>query len=130
MSGLDMSTGFDPANLTYQAAAARATTLAQNINALNTNAANTGIPLGGSPAKAAAVKQAAQDFEAMFMSSMLESMTAGMKTDKLFGGGQGEQMFRSMLNQEYGKAIARQGMLGIAPAIEREMLRLQEQKQK
>lgn len=125
MSGLDVSTGFAPANLTYQAAAARAAALAQN-----TNIANTGIPLGGSPAKAAAVKQAAQDFEAMFMSSMLESMTAGMKADKLFGGGQGEQMFRSMLNQEYGKAIARQGVLGIAPAIEREMLRLQEQKQK
>ena len=120
MSGLEAAAGFDRANLTYQQAAARATALAPS----------TGIPLAGTPAKAAAVKKAAQDFEAMFMSSMLESMTAGVKTDKMFGGGDGEQMFRSMLNQEYGKAMAQRGSLGIADSIEREMLRMQEHDQK
>jgi Rod binding domain-containing protein len=113
--------GLDPANFAYQAAAARATALADR---------GAGIPLGGSPAKTAAIKKAAQDFEAMFMSSMLESMTAGIKTDKTFGGGQGETMYRSLLNQEYGKAIASTGTLGLAASIEREMLRVQEQGQK
>ena len=120
MTGLVTSSNLDPANMAYQQAAARATALAPNA----------GIPLAGSPAKAAAVKKAAQDFEAMFMSSMLESMTAGVKTDKMFGGGDGEQMFRSMLNQEYGKAIASKGSLGIADSIEREMIRMQEHSQK
>jgi peptidoglycan hydrolase FlgJ len=120
MVGIDTTNGFDAANMAYQQAATHATSLAPR----------TGIPMAGSPAKAAAVKKAAQDFEAMFMSSMLESMTAGIKTDKIFGGGQGEQMFRSMLNQEYGKAIAARGSLGIADSIEREMLRMQEQSQK
>jgi peptidoglycan hydrolase FlgJ len=121
MASVDTTTtGFDTARLAYQQASARAMSLAPS----------GGIPLGGSPAKAAAVKKAAQDFEAMFMSSMLESMTAGMKPDKVFGAGQGEQMFRSMLNQEYGKAMAATGTLGIADSIEREMLRMQEQGQK
>ena len=110
-----------------QAAVLGAGTMGSRIAA---HLANAGIPVGGSPAKAAAVKKAAQDFEAMFMSSMLESMTAGAKTDKMFGGGEGEQMFRSMLNQEYGKAIAATGTLGIASSIEHEMLRMQEQHQK
>ena len=118
MASLD--TGITGANLPYQQAAARAASLQPS----------QGIPLGGTPAKAAAVKKAAQDFEAMFMTSMLESMTAGAKPDKMFGGGQGEQMYRSMLNQEYGKAIASTGTLGIADAIEREMLKLQEQGRK
>jgi|HubBroStandDraft_1064217.scaffolds.fasta_scaffold00043_76 flagellar protein FlgJ len=120
MPALGSTDAIGAADTAYRAAAARA--VAQ--------AANTGIPLGGTPAKAAAVKKSAQDFEAMFMSSMLESMTAGVKTDKMFGGGDGEQMFRSMLNQEYGKAIAATGTLGIASSIEREMLRMQEQSQK
>ena len=118
MASLD--TTIAAANLGYQQAAARAYALQPA----------EGIPLGGTPAKAAAVKKAAKDFEAMFMSSMLESMTAGVKPDKMFGGGQGEQMYRSMLNQEYGKAIASTGTLGIADAIEREMLKMQEQSRK
>ena len=38
-------------------------------------------------------------------------MTAGMKTDEMFGGGHGEDMWRTMLNQEYGKEIAKRGGL-------------------
>jgi Rod binding domain-containing protein len=120
MATLDTPVNLDSAGLAYRAAAARAEGLATAA----------GIPLGGSPAKTAALKKAAQDFEAMFMSTMLESMTAGLKTDKMFGGGPGEQMYRSLLNQEYGKAMASTGSLGLAPAIERAMLQAQEAGQK
>jgi Rod binding domain-containing protein len=74
----------------------------------------------------AAVDRTARDFEAFFVSSMIESMTTGLKTPKMFGGGSGEQMYRSLLNQEYGKAIAAHGSLGLADSIRRDMLRLQE----
>ena len=84
-------------------------------------------PVSGSSAdRLASAKKAGQDFESFFVTSMLESMMAGIKTDKLFGGGQGEAMYRSMLNQEYGKAIARSGSLGIADMVQREILRMQE----
>lgn len=75
------------------------------------------------PAK---VREAAEEVEAFFLGLMLESMFAGIKTDVPFGGGHGEQVFRSLLLQEYGKSIAKTGTLGIADAVQREILRLQE----
>jgi Rod binding domain-containing protein len=71
-------------------------------------------------------RKAAEDFESFFVTSMLESMSAGVKPDKMFGGGQGETLYRSMLNQEYGKSIAANGALGISDAIRREILQMQE----
>ena len=70
--------------------------------------------------------QAAEDFEAVFLSQMLETMSSGIKTDGPFGGGQGEGVFRSMLNQEYSRAITNAGGIGVADAVYREMLRMQE----
>src|SRR5579864_2000451 len=62
-----------------------------------------------SPAK---MKQAAQSFEAFFVGQMMEYMSAGIKADDVTGGGQAEDTWRSMLNQEYGKQIAQSGRLG------------------
>lgn len=72
------------------------------------------------------LRDAAQEFEGFFLSMMMEQMFAGIETDGPFGGGQGERVFRSMLNQEYGKAIASQGGVGIADTVYRQMLALQE----
>jgi flagellar protein FlgJ len=116
----DLDTSFDTGLQAYRNAATQRAVGQQP---------QSGIPLAGLPARTEAVKKAAKDFEAMFMTSMLESMTAGTKTDKMFGGGQAEQLYRSMLNQEYGKAIAAHGSLGIADAIQREMLKMQERQQ-
>lgn len=74
----------------------------------------------------AGIRQAAENFEAMFLSQMLAPVFAGLGEDSLFGGGPGEQVYRSMMVQEYGKAIAGAGGLGIADTVEREMLKLQE----
>ena len=120
MAGFDTGASFDTGLQAYRNAAPQSLAGPQT---------QSGIPLAGLRSRPEAAKKAAKDFEAMFMSSMLESMTAGMKTDKMFGGGQAEQMYRSMLNQEYGKAIAAHGSLGIADAIQREMLKMQERQQ-
>lgn len=79
-------------------------------------------------AAAAAVKarRAAEEFEAVFLSQMLAPIFEQLGTDPLFGGGPGEQVYRSMMVQEYGKAISRSGGIGIADAVHREILRLQE----
>lgn len=79
---------------------------------------------GGARQDAAKV---AQDFEAFFLTQMLEQMTADIATDGMFGGGNGEKVYRSLLNQEYGKAIAAQGGVGIAPMVMRDILAMQEQ---
>lgn len=75
-------------------------------------------------------KAVAQDFEAFFVSRMIESMFAGIETDGLFGGGQGEKVFRSVMIQEYGKEVVRRGGFGIADSVQKHLLSLQEAKGK
>jgi len=72
------------------------------------------------------MQKTARDFEAMFVSRMLESATSGLSTKGTFFGGSGEAQFRSLLNEQYGKQVAQHGGLGIAEAVLREMVRLQE----
>ena len=72
------------------------------------------------------IRAAAEDFESFFLSQMFEYMFAGIDTDGPFGGGHGEKIFRSLLLQEYGKAMAACGGIGIADTIERQLLQLQE----
>ena len=75
-----------------------------------------------------AVDKAAREFEAEFLSQMLESMFKGIRTDGPFGGGHAEEMMRSFMLQEYGKVMAANGGVGIADAVKRELLRAQEGK--
>jgi len=102
------------------------TSMAQTYAQAGANAGVTGGYGKISPAQMARIDKTAKEYEAGFVSAMLESMFAGVKTDKMFGGGSAEDMYRSLMNQEYGKAIAERGSLGIADTIKREMLRLQE----
>jgi Rod binding domain-containing protein len=75
------------------------------------------------PARA---REAAEQFEAVFLSQMLEPMFAGLDTSGPFGGGQGEKVFRSLMIQEYGRLISRTGGVGIADHVMAEILRVQE----
>ncbi len=74
-------------------------------------------------------RKAAEDFEAFFVSMFLEGMFAGLKSDSLFGGGHGEDVFRSLLLEEYGKQMVKVGGFGIADSVEKEILKLQEVKE-
>ena len=75
---------------------------------------------------AKAIRKAAEEFEAVFLSQMLAPMFETLESDTLFGGGPGEDIYRSMMVEEYGKAIARSGGVGIADAVARELLSIQE----
>ncbi len=85
--------------------------------------ASLGTPLETRQREAA--KKAAEDFESVFVSQMLEPMFAGIKTDGMFGGGNGESVFRSLMIQEVGKEIAKGGGIGISDSVYGEMLRMQ-----
>lgn len=69
-----------------------------------------------------------EDFESFFLSQVFENMFAGVGTDSLFGGGNGETVYRSLLLQQYSKVAAKTGGVGIADAVQREILRAQETK--
>ena len=72
------------------------------------------------------VRHAAEEFEAVFLSQMLGHMFADIRTDGFFGGGQSEDMFRSLMINEYGRLISRSGGIGVADAVMAEMLEMQE----
>lgn len=78
------------------------------------------------PGGRANVDKAAQDYEAMFLSQMFQHMFAGVSTDGMFGGGHAEEMFRSMMVDEYSKLVSRSGGVGIADSVRGEMLKMQE----
>lgn len=67
----------------------------------------------------------AKEFEAVFISQMLAPMFEGIETDPVFGGGQGEEMFRSMMVEEYGKMLAERGGVGLQAAIKEKLLSYQ-----
>ena len=73
-----------------------------------------------------AAAKAATEFEAQFVSQMLTQMWQGIETDGYFGGGNGEEMFRGLMINEYGKQIAQSGQLGIADNVRNAMLKMQE----
>jgi len=72
-----------------------------------------------------AVRAAAEEFEAVFIAQILHGMSAGLEPDGPLGGNS-EDPFSSMLNDEYARLISRSGGIGVADAVMREMLKTQE----
>ncbi|MEJ0023016.1 MAG: rod-binding protein [Alphaproteobacteria bacterium] len=71
------------------------------------------------------VKKSAKDFESMLIGQLMAPMFEALKTDGMFGGGSGEEMFRPMLLEQYAKGITQAGGIGLADGIAREMMRMQ-----
>jgi Rod binding domain-containing protein len=73
------------------------------------------------------IDRTAKEFEAMTIQQMLNFMMSEIDlSDTPFGGGTGERAFQPLLVEEYGKAFAANGGIGIADAVRREMLKMQE----
>lgn len=70
------------------------------------------------PGKAApdAARSAAREFEAMYLSQMVDEMLAQVDIGD-FGGGQAEEHWRSFLAEAFGREIAEQGGAGIAASL-------------
>jgi flagellar protein FlgJ len=90
-----------------------------------TTATLAGKATTGAAARAAKAKAAGQDFEAVFLNSMFQQMFSGVGQGP-FSGGQGANIWRSFLTDEYSKSFVKAGGIGIAPQVERELLAHQE----
>lgn len=86
------------------------------------------LPTAPKDASIEKIRETAQDFEAVFLSQMMKPMFEGLSAEAPFGGGPGEDMWRSLMVDEYGKSVAKSGGIGIADAVMGEMLRMQEAK--
>ena len=82
--------------------------------------------MGARKASPEQIDAVAQQFEAQFISQMLENMFSTVDVKGSLGGGETEEYYRDMLVDEYGKVISRSGGVGVADHVKREMLRLQE----
>jgi peptidoglycan hydrolase FlgJ len=67
-----------------------------------------------------------KEFESVFISQFMGSMFQGISTDGPTGGGQGEEMFRSLMIDQYSKSIEQRGGFGLAAAVKRQLLKHQE----
>jgi Rod binding domain-containing protein len=74
-------------------------------------------------AKAAAVSK---EYESVFISQFLGSMFSGIKTDGITGGGQGEEMFRSLMVDQYAKSLTQRGGFGLAAHMQAELMKHQQ----
>ena len=73
----------------------------------------------------AQIDNTARDFEAAFIGQMLNHMFEGVDAPAPFGGGHGEDAFKSFLTEAVAKQMAANGGMGLADDLRRQMLQLQ-----
>lgn len=95
------------------------------LNAAQLQAAQAPLPDAKAAKNMAQIEEAAREFEAVFIAEMMKPMFENISTEAPFGGGKGEEIFRGMLVQEYGKQMAAKGTIGIADHVKAELLRIQ-----
>ena len=91
-------------------------------------AATAGTPASGpgKPANLEAMRDVAQQFEAVFLAQVLSKINQGSTTDQTAGEGGAQTLFHDMFNDEVAKLISRSGGVGVADAVLKEMLKVQE----
>ena len=73
----------------------------------------------------ARIEKTAKEFESAFLSTAFQTMFAGVNTSEPFGGGEGEQAFKSFLMDAFAKQMTKAGGVGIAASVTQEMLKMQ-----
>lgn len=98
---------------------------APGLSPLDALKVSTPAPGKLSPANMA-TKAVAQNFETMFLNSMLQQMYTGIDGEGPFGGNGATGVWRSFLTNEYAKTFAKAGGVGIADQVYRSMIAMQE----
>jgi len=66
------------------------------------------------------LKKACEDFEAVFL-NMMWNLSKSDSNEKLFNGGTGEHMFKSVLHEEYSSRMSKTGQTGLSDLIYRDL---------
>ncbi|MBP9706045.1 MAG: rod-binding protein [Oligoflexales bacterium] len=67
-------------------------------------------------------RESAQEFESMFLELVLKSMRDTVIKSELIDGGSAEDIYQSMLDQEYAKNMASTGITGLADVLEKQLM--------
>jgi len=92
-----------------------------NVSANGTNMVDAATGQRSANKEAVAAKKVAKEFEALFVGMMLKSMRETVGKDKLTNGGHGEEIYRSLLDQEYAKSLTEHGGVGLSAMLERQL---------
>ncbi len=105
------------------------TNIQSAMTALQTQAITSPVTTGANckviPKNMAAIDKAANEFESVFVSQFMSTMFSGVQTNGITGGGQGEEMFRSLMIDQYAAGFQKQGGFGLAASVKAEMIKMQ-----
>jgi flagellar protein FlgJ len=68
-----------------------------------------------------AIQEVAQNFESLFINELMKNMRKTLPADGILNKGFANNVFNSMLDQEYSKIASRSGQFGLADAIARQL---------
>jgi peptidoglycan hydrolase FlgJ len=91
--------------------------LGERVEGLSGSDPATATPLK----EQARLKKACQDFESIFLNYMLSKMRESVPKDDLMGGGNAENIYRGMLDEELSKQIAAGGGMGLGNMLYRQL---------
>lgn len=95
-----------------------------NLQASGTNMMDAATRKAGqrlADKEALAAKKVAKEFETLFVGMMLKSMRETVGKEKLTDGGHGEEVYRSLLDQEYARSLTEHGGVGLTAIMERQL---------
>lgn len=93
---------------------------------MNPVSASGPMPAAAALSKAAAAKDTAEKFEAVFLGQMTQLMMENVEVGDQFSGGHGEEMFRGVLAEKLGTAMAKRGGIGLASPVMAQIIKMQE----
>jgi flagellar protein FlgJ len=68
------------------------------------------------------VSQVCKEFESLFLNYLLKEMRATVPKSGPFGGGQAEQIYTSMFDEQLSRKLAQHGGIGLAQIIQRSLM--------
>jgi flagellar protein FlgJ len=104
--------------------------MAMNLPAIQAQSASQNQALerlraDAAPSDRQGMKKAAEDFESLFLNIVLKAMRDTVPKSALIDGGNAEEIYKGMLDEEYAKMMAQQRHTGLADNIEAFMLQAQ-----
>jgi Rod binding domain-containing protein len=73
-----------------------------------------------------ALEKTCRDFESLFINYLMQEMRKTIPEDSLFGGGEAEKIYSSMLDSEVSKTIAQQRSIGLATLLYEQLSSVQD----
>jgi flagellar protein FlgJ len=77
---------------------------------------------GGKKIDEAKLKKASEDFEALFINQLMQSMRRTVLKSKLLEDAPGKEVYQSLFDREISKKMAQKGALGVGKIIYRNVL--------